>query len=86
MKKASELGMAIICPDTSPRGISIEGDSTSYDFGTGASFYVDATVSKWAPYQMYSYITKELFDLVIESLPIDKGNCSISGHSMVLYT
>ena len=51
-------------PDTSPRGVKVDGDDESYDFGTGAGFYVDATEPKWASYQMYSYITAELADLV----------------------
>jgi S-formylglutathione hydrolase len=82
IKKASELGMALICPDTSPRGISIEGDSESWDFGVGAGFYVDATNPKWKPYQMYSYINQELFSLVVQELSLDSERVSICGHSM----
>ena len=54
--------MAIsVCPDTSPRGVDIEGDSESWDFGKGAGFYVNATEAKWANnYKMYDYVTKEL--------------------------
>lgn len=52
-------------------GVSIEGDSDSWDFGTGAGFYLDATEAKWAKhYRMYSYIVKELPHLVYEQLPI----------------
>lgn len=52
-------------------GVSIEGDSDSWDFGTGAGFYVDATEEKWAKhYRMYSYIVKELHALVIQQLPV----------------
>lgn len=63
-------------------GISIDGDSDSWDFGTGAGFYVDATESKWAKhYRMYSYIVKELPNLVNEQLPIVSvflcGKCHI---------
>lgn len=82
IKKASELGMALVCPDTSPRGISIEGDNDSWDFGLGAGFYVNATESKWKPYQMFSYVNEELFDLVTRELNLDERNASICGHSM----
>ncbi|KDO30514.1 hypothetical protein SPRG_19657 [Saprolegnia parasitica CBS 223.65] len=60
-RMAAKRGVALITPDTSPRGISIEGDSDNWDFGTGAGFYVDAKEPKWAEnYNMYSYVTKEL--------------------------
>lgn len=84
LRKASELGIALICPDTSPRGISIPGDSDHWSFGVAASFYVDATVEKWKPYQMQSYITEELFGLVTKELPLDPSRVSICGHSMVV--
>ncbi|PVD18502.1 hypothetical protein C0Q70_21051 [Pomacea canaliculata] len=59
-KYASELGLIIVAPDTSPRGIGIQGEDDSYDFGTGAGFYVDATQDKWKNnYRMYSYVTRE---------------------------
>ncbi|MGN6807464.1 MAG: alpha/beta hydrolase-fold protein, partial [Trinickia sp.] len=52
---AARLGMALIAPDTSPRGANIEGDSENWDFGVGAGFYVDATREPWSKhYQMYS--------------------------------
>jgi S-formylglutathione hydrolase len=80
---ASELGIAIITPDTSPRGLNIPGEDASYDFGTGAGFYVDATVAPWAEnYRMYSYISQELPALVTNHLPIDKSRIGIFGHSM----
>lgn len=80
---ASELGIAIIAPDTSPRGVRFPGDDASYDFGLGAGFYVDATEEPWsANYRMYSYITKELFDVVAENFPVDTSRAGISGHSM----
>eukprot|EP01091_Cochliopodium_minus_P008762 TRINITY_DN2039_c0_g1_i1.p1 TRINITY_DN2039_c0_g1~~TRINITY_DN2039_c0_g1_i1.p1 ORF type:complete len:279 (-),score=84.30 TRINITY_DN2039_c0_g1_i1:51-887(-) len=80
---ASQLGIAIICPDTSPRGVEIEGDRESWDFGVGAGFYVDATEDKWKNnYNMFSYVTEELVDLVESNLPLEKGNRSIFGHSM----
>jgi S-formylglutathione hydrolase len=78
---ASKLEIALVCPDTSPR-ISIDGDSESWDFGTGAGFYVDATTEKWSPYKMFSYINKELFELVSTKFNLDSDKCSIFGHSM----
>ena len=79
---AAELGMAIICPDTSPRGTDLPGEHESYDFGSGAGFYVNATESPWAAhYRMYDYVTRELPALVSESLPVTDRQ-SISGHSM----
>ena len=58
---AAELGIAIVVPDTSPRGLGIAGEADAYDFGLGAGFYVDATQPPWsAGYRMYSYVTQEL--------------------------
>src|SRR6478672_10502762 len=58
---AAELGLAIVVPDTSPRGLNLAGEGESYDFGLGAGFYVDATEAPWSRgYRMYSYITQEL--------------------------
>jgi S-formylglutathione hydrolase len=74
--------MALICPDTSPRGFSIPGDNDSWDFGLGAGFYVDSTVTKWKPYQMYSYINTEFYNLILQEFPLDKTKATISGHSM----
>ncbi|KAI7907727.1 s-formylglutathione hydrolase-like protein [Cokeromyces recurvatus] len=83
MAEAAKHGIALIAPDTSPRGVKIEGDDDSWDFGTGAGFYIDATQPKWSKnYRMYSYITKELYQLVYEQLPIDENRISIMGHSM----
>ena len=83
MKLASELGMAIVAPDTSPRGDNIpDDDNGAYDFGLGAGFYVDATQAPWnTHYQMYSYVTEELPQLVEANLPVTKER-AISGHSM----
>jgi S-formylglutathione hydrolase len=59
-------------------GVSIEGDSDSWDFGTGAGFYVDATERKWSKhYRMYSYIVKELYNLVMGELPIVSIVCIV---------
>ena len=80
---ASELGLAIVVPDTSPRGLGIPGEADNYDFGLGAGFYVDATEAPWSRgYRMYSYVTKELRALVEEHLPVDAGRAGIFGHSM----
>ncbi len=82
-KYAAEHGIAIVCPDTSPRGCGIEGEDDSYDFGSGAGFYVDATESKWkANYNMYSYVTQELPKLIQTNFPVDASRKSITGHSM----
>ncbi len=81
-KIAAELGIAIICPDTSPRGLSLPGESDSYDFGAGAGFYLNATQEPWKNnYRMYDYITQELPGLVNNHFPWN-GKESISGHSM----
>lgn len=78
---AAELGLALIIPDTSPRGDQV-ADDDAYHFGKGAGFYVNATEHPWAKhYQMYDYITKELLDEVHSALPLN-GRLSISGHSM----
>lgn len=79
---AAELGIAIICPDTSPRGLDLPGEHDSYDFAYGAGFYVNATQAPWKTnYQMYDYVTQELPALVMANLPLN-GHESISGHSM----
>lgn len=82
---AAEAGIAIICPDTSPRGEGIPDDPEgAYDFGLGAGFYVDATQKPWsANYRMYSYILAELPQCLIDSkLPLLADRTSIMGHSM----
>ncbi len=82
---AAEAGIAIICPDTSPRGDGIPDDPEgAYDFGLGAGFYVDATQKPWsANYRMYSYIVDELPQCLIDSkLPLQTDRTSIMGHSM----
>ena len=80
---AAELGLALVCPDTSPRGLDLPGEADSYDFGSGAGFYVDATEAPWSRgYRMYSYITKELRALVAAEFPVDPARLGIFGHSM----
>lgn len=81
---AAKLGIAIVCPDTSPRGEDVADDPDgAWDFGLGAGFYLNATQAPYkAHYQMYDYVVSELFDLVTEQFPIDNSRASISGHSM----
>ncbi|WP_287796751.1 S-formylglutathione hydrolase [Idiomarina sp.] len=80
---ATELGIALIVPDTSPRGDNVADDPDgAYDLGLGAGFYVNATQEPWKNhYQMYDYIVKELPKLVEAELPINDKR-AIAGHSM----
>ncbi|PWC89396.1 S-formylglutathione hydrolase [Azospirillum sp. TSH100] len=80
---AAELGLAIVAPDTSPRGDGIPGDpDDAWDFGLGAGFYVDATEQPWARnYRMHDYVTRELPSLVEANFPVTDKR-SIAGHSM----
>lgn len=80
---AAELGLALIAPDTSPRGANLPGEGDSWDFGVGAGFYLDATAEPWARHwRMESYLMNELLPQVATHLPIDAGRIGISGHSM----
>ncbi|WP_312025931.1 S-formylglutathione hydrolase [Listeria booriae] len=80
-KKAAELGLALVMPDTSPRGETV-ADDADWDLGQGAGFYVNATQQPWnANYQMYDYIVTELTTIVRETLGLT-GSESIMGHSM----
>ncbi|MBC2284234.1 S-formylglutathione hydrolase [Listeria booriae] len=80
-KKAAELGLALVMPDTSPRGETV-ADDEAWDLGQGAGFYVNATQQPWdANYQMYDYIVTELTTIVRETLGLT-GSESIMGHSM----
>jgi len=82
-RQAAELGIAVVCPDTSPRGHNVEGEADSYDFGVGAGFYLDATVQKWKHWRMYEYVTSELPAVLASNLPeLDLSRSSIMGHSM----
>ncbi|MGH1431462.1 MAG: S-formylglutathione hydrolase [Neptuniibacter sp.] len=81
-KLAAELGMAIVCPDTSPRGTDFPEEHDNYDFGSGAGFYVNATEAPWSEnYRMYDYVVTELPDVIQANFPVT-DQCSISGHSM----
>jgi S-formylglutathione hydrolase len=81
---AAEHGIAIVCPDTSPRGEGVADDPEgAYDMGLGAGFYVNATQQPWVEhYQMYSYVVDELPALIAAEFPVDGQRASISGHSM----
>jgi S-formylglutathione hydrolase len=81
---AAEHGIAIVCPDTSPRGEGVADDpDAAYDMGLGAGFYVNATQQPWAEhYQMYSYVVDELPALINAQFPVDGQRAAISGHSM----
>jgi S-formylglutathione hydrolase len=83
VRYAAEFGLALVAPDTSPRGCNLPGEDSSWDFGTGAGFYLDAEAEPWdRHYRMYSYVTEELPALVERSLPVDRGRRGIMGHSM----
>lgn len=82
-RKAAELGLALIVPDTSPREARVPGDDASWDLGLGAGFYVDATNPPWsAHYKMASFVGSELPEIVSREFAIDAGRIGIMGHSM----
>jgi len=79
---AAELGLMLVAPDTSPRGLGLPGEDDSWDFGSGAGFYVNATQPDWSRnYHMYDYVVQELPALIAAHFPVN-GRMSISGHSM----
>lgn len=80
---AAQLGVAIVAPDTSPRGEGVPDDpDAAYDFGLGAGFYLNATQAQWKQhYQMYDFIVSELPSVIEANLPVSDKK-SISGHSM----
>ena len=80
---AAELGLALVAPDTSPRGAHAPGESDSWDFGVGAGFYLDATEAPWsAHWRMESYLIDELLPLLGTGFPIDPQRIGVCGHSM----
>jgi len=80
---AAQHGIALISPDTSPRGAGVPGETDAWDFGVGAGFYVDATEEPWSKhYRMYSYVRDELRETVVSELPVDGARLGIFGHSM----
>ncbi|HHY02766.1 MAG TPA: S-formylglutathione hydrolase [Paracoccus sp.] len=79
---AAEAGIALVFPDTSPRGEGV-ADDDAYDLGQGAGFYVNATQDPWAPhFRMWDYIVEELPALVCDNFPLDAQAQGITGHSM----
>ncbi|MDP3224898.1 MAG: S-formylglutathione hydrolase, partial [Rubrivivax sp.] len=80
---AAQLGLMLVTPDTSPRGTGIEGEDASWDFGTAAGFYLDATQAPWARHwRMESYVTQELPALLAQHFPLQAGRLGLFGHSM----
>ncbi|WP_017301883.1 S-formylglutathione hydrolase [Nodosilinea nodulosa] len=80
---AAEHGLMLVAPDTSPRGEAVPDEADAWDFGKGAGFYVDATVAPWSThYNMYSYVVKELPELIAHEFPINRDRMGIFGHSM----
>lgn len=80
---AAELGFILVAPDTSPRGDAVPDEDGQYDLGKGAGFYLDATEDPWSHnYRMYSYISRELPDLIAAEFPADTVRQGIFGHSM----
>lgn len=80
---AAEHGLVLVCPDTSPRGTDLPGEHDDWDLGSGAGFYVDATVEPWSRhYRMECYVSEELPALVAANFPVDRSREGIFGHSM----
>ncbi len=80
---ASSLGLMLVMPDTSPRGLNLPGEEDDWDFGTGAGFYVDAEQAPWkSHYRMFEYVTDELPELIRNELPTVADRFGIMGHSM----
>lgn len=81
-RAAAELGLAVVFPDTSPRGNDVANDD-AYALGQGAGFYVNATQAPWAPhFRMWDYIADELPRVLVHNFPIDETRQAITGHSM----
>ncbi|MGB3875761.1 MAG: S-formylglutathione hydrolase [Shinella zoogloeoides] len=82
-RMAAELGLIIVCPDTSPRGNDVPDEMTNWQMGKGAGFYLDATEEPWAEnFQMYSYVTEELPNFLRQHFRMDMSRQGIFGHSM----
>src|SRR5258708_2431520 len=80
---AAEHGIALIAPDTSPRGAGVPNESAAWDFGVGAGFYVDATQEPWARnYRMYSYVPQDLRATVLAELPVREDRLGLCGYWM----
>ena len=79
---AAEHAIALVFPDTSPRGEGV-ADDEAYDLGQGAGFYVDATEAPWSPhFRMESYILTDLAEMLFAAFPLDSDRQAITGHSM----
>lgn len=82
-RAAAQLGLALVSPDTSPRGAGVLGESNDWDFGVGAGFYLNATQAPWSKHwHMESYVSGELPSLLAGELPIDTARLGVMGHSM----
>ncbi|AJY42313.1 S-formylglutathione hydrolase [Burkholderia humptydooensis] len=80
---AAQHGIALVAPDTSPRGALVPGEADAWDFGVGAGFYLNATEAPWSPHwRMESYVADELRGVAAAELPIDGARLGIFGHSM----
>lgn len=80
---AAELGLIVVCPDTSPRDEAVPDEKDNWQFGSGAGFYLDATEAPYAQnYRMYSYVTRELPALIASEFAADMERQGIFGHSM----
>lgn len=80
---AAQHGLALIAPDTSPRGANCPGESDDWDFGIGAGFYLDAMREPWKQhYRMESWLIRELLPTLCQALPLDAARLGIFGHSM----
>jgi S-formylglutathione hydrolase len=80
---ASQLGLMLVVPDTSPRNTGIPGEADDEEFGAGAGYYLDATQAPWSDYfHMYTYVAQELPALIAKNFPADMSRESICGHSM----
>lgn len=80
---AAQHGLIVVAPDTSPRGCNLPGEDDSYDFGSGAGFYLNAIQEPWAKhYRMYDYVVSELPGVIAANFPILETHQGIMGHSM----
>ena len=80
---AAQLGLALLTPDTSPRGANVPGEADAWDFGVGAGFYLDATQAPWATHwRMESYLLQDLLPQVWAGAPLRQGATGLFGHSM----
>lgn len=80
---AAKEGLLVVNPDTSPRNVNVPGEDDAYDFGSGAGFYVDASQEPWSKnYQMFTYVTEELVELINKNFAVVANKKGIFGHSM----